>query len=142
MNTQKILIASFTSLFIATSAYAELTTTVTPTQATTPSTNTAEIPTPTTESNKICLIKGTPESTNYKVIRRIKAGKGTYGSVVDLYPTISKIAHRYKADAVINYNGSQRFGFWPWRVVRPVITGTAIKFNSPVDCNKLNGQLI
>ncbi|MDY6490130.1 hypothetical protein, partial [Acinetobacter faecalis] len=67
MNTQKILIASFTSLFIATSAYAELTTTVTPTQATTPSTNTAEIPTPTTESNKICLIKGTPESTNYKV---------------------------------------------------------------------------
>ena len=39
MNTQKILIASFASLFIATAAHAELTTTVTPTQATVPSTN-------------------------------------------------------------------------------------------------------
>ena len=142
MNTQKILIASFASLFIATAAHAELTTTVTPTQAAVPSTNTAEIVTSTTESNKICLIKGTPESTDYKVIRRIKAGKGTYGSVVDVYPTISRIAHRYKADAVINYNGSQRFGLRPWRIVRPVITGAAVKFNSPLERNKRNGGLI
>ena len=46
------------------------------------------------------------------------------------------------ADAVIHYNGSQRFGFWPWRFVRPVVTGTAIKWEPArdVDCAAAGGH--
>ncbi|MFC6052410.1 hypothetical protein A6M14_00985 [Acinetobacter sp. Ac_877] len=138
----KIIIASLAGLFITTTSHAELSTTVTPVQTNNVTTNNVEVATPNDQAKMICLIEGNPSNTDYKVIKRIKAGKGTYGSVVDLYPTISTIATRYKADAVINYNGSQRFGFWPWRIVRPVITGTAVKFNSPIDCQQLNGKLI
>ena len=96
----------------------------------------------TVSNNSICLIQGTPANVDFKTVKRIKAGKGTYGSVEDLYPTVKYIANRYQADAIINYNGSQRFGFWPWRIVRPVITGVAVKFNTPTDCASLNGKLI
>ena len=42
-------------------------------------------------------------------------------------------------NVVINYNASQRFGFWPWRIVRPVVWGTAVKWKTPVDCKQLGG---
>lgn len=92
----------------------------------------------------LCLIKGTPIQSDYKVVRRMKLGKGTYGSFQDLYPEFKRIGAHYKADAVINFNESQRFGFWPWRVVRPVLTGTAVKWESstPLDCNALGGKQI
>lgn len=134
--------ASLISLFIVTSAHAELTTTVSPTQVDKVTTNTVEIIISNDQEKMICLIEGNPSNTDYKILKRIKAGKGTYGSVEDVYPKIIAIANHYNADAIINYRGSQRFGFWPWRIVRPVITGTAVKFNSPLDCNQLNGKLI
>jgi hypothetical protein len=48
------------------------------------------------------------------------------------------------ADAIINYNGAQRFGFWPWRLVRPVLTGTAIKWNGAhaPDCVATGGSTL
>lgn len=70
----------------------------------------------------------------------MKIGKNTYGSVTDLYPKILDKAAKLNADAVIHYNASQRFGFWPWRFVRPVMTGTAIKWQStPPSCQSLGG---
>jgi hypothetical protein len=36
-------------------------------------------------------------------------------------------------DAIINYRGGQRFGFWPWRIVRPVTYGTVVKWEEKTD---------
>lgn len=94
-------------------------------------------------STPICLIKGTPTNHQFTEIKRLKIGKGTYGSVTDLYPRIVDKTHKLGADAVIHYNASQRFGFWPWRLVRPVMTGTAIKWlSTPPSCQSLGGTEI
>ena len=81
-------------------------------------------------------IKGTPDSSQFQIKKRIKVAKGTYGSVVELYPRFAERAHQVCGNVVINYNASQRFGFWPWRFVRPVIWA-ALKFK-PIQNRKLN----
>lgn len=90
----------------------------------------------------LCLFTGAPPSDyRYVVIKRLKFGKGSYGSVNDVLPRLVEEAHALGADAVIEYNGSQRFGFWPWRFVRPVVRGTAIKWSPSrsVDCTSIGG---
>lgn len=87
----------------------------------------------------ICAIKGTPDSSQFQVKKRIKVAKGTYGSVEELYSRFAERAHQVGGNVVINYNASQRFGFWPWRMVRPVILGTAVKWNTPVNCAAMGG---
>ena len=95
------------------------------------------------KTTSICLISGTPTGYQFTEIKRIKVAKGTYGSVTELYPKILNKAHKLNADAVIQYNASQRFGFWPWRIVRPVMTGTAIKWlSTPPSCASLGGTEI
>ncbi|MEB3753453.1 hypothetical protein [Acinetobacter sp. MD2(2019)] len=88
----------------------------------------------------VCLIEGVP-TTAYTEIKRIKIAKGTFGSVTDLYPRIQERAQHLGATAIINYHSTQRFGFWPWRFVRPVMTGTAVKWqsNTAPDCKTLGG---
>jgi hypothetical protein len=58
-------------------------------------------------------------------------------------PKLIEKSRSLGADAVIDYNGSQRFGFFPWRFVRPVVSGTAIKWTPPrsVDCEAIGGHL-
>ena len=87
----------------------------------------------------ICAIKGTPDSSQFQIKKRIKVAKGTYGSVEELYSRFAERAHQVGGNVVINYNASQRFGFWPWRIVRPVVWGTAVKWNTPVNCKELGG---
>ena len=87
----------------------------------------------------VCAIKGTPDSTQFEIKKRIKVAKGTYGSVVELHPRFAERAHQVGGNVVINYNASQRLGFWPWRIVRPVVWGTAVKWKTPVDCKQLGG---
>ncbi|CAG69574.1 MULTISPECIES: hypothetical protein [Acinetobacter] len=87
----------------------------------------------------VCLVNDIP-SQQYVVIKHVKVAKGNYGSVQDLYPKLGKVAQQLNADAIVNYNASQRFGFWPWRIVRPVATGTAVKWTSTqVNCTSLGG---
>ena len=71
-------------------------------------------------------------------------GKGTYGSVTDLLQKLTDMANAVGADAIINYAGSQRFGFWPWRMVRPVVRGTAIKWvaQQKPDCAAVGGVTV
>ncbi|OTG65476.1 hypothetical protein [Acinetobacter silvestris] len=105
--------------------------------------NTAETTAVTnTHANPICLVEGIPSTDQFRTIKRIKIAKGTYGSVVELYPKFAASARKLGADAVVNYNGSQRFGFWPWRIVRPVVWGTAVKWNTAIDCKTLDGKEI
>lgn len=96
----------------------------------------------TTANPPICLIEGTPSAEHYKSIKRIKAAKGTYGGFEEVKPKLAIVARKYGADVVINYHQSQRFGFWPWRIVRPVLTGTAVKWNTPFNCAALGGKEI
>jgi hypothetical protein len=91
----------------------------------------------------ICLFTGTPPPEfTYTVLKELDYGKGSYGSVNDILPKLVEDAKAAGADAVIHYNGAQHFGFWPWRLVRPVVTGTAIKWSPAhdVDCASAGGH--
>ena len=59
------------------------------------------------------------------------AREGTYGSVLDELPRFVRGPRRPAATRSSNYNGGQHFGFWPWRLVRPVLTGVPVKFDGP-----------
>ncbi len=91
----------------------------------------------------ICLFTGVPPAEfTYTEVKDLDYGKGSYGSVNDILPELVKDAKAAGADAVIHYNGAQHFGFWPWRLVRPVATGTAIKWTPArdVDCASAGGH--
>ncbi|WP_299010532.1 hypothetical protein [uncultured Shewanella sp.] len=96
------------------------------------------------EALDICLVTGTPANIKYEKIQKIKIGKGTYGSVTDILPAFADEANALGANAVINYIGSQRFGFWPWRFVRPVVRGKAVKlnFDSGKTCEDIGGASV
>jgi hypothetical protein len=92
-----------------------------------------------------CFFAGSPPpDESYTVIRQFKIGKGTYGGVKDILPRVASRAQQMGADAVINYTSSQRFGFFPWRVVRPVVGGVAIKWTTPKkrDCDAMGGATL
>ena len=77
-----------------------------------------------------CLYAGAPRSdVKYRSLGNVRLGKGTYGGVRDELPAFVAEARAKGADAITSYNGAQRFGFWPWRLVRPVLTGVAVKFD-------------
>jgi hypothetical protein len=82
------------------------------------------------EGRDLCVFdNAAPSDMPYQVVHKLKVAKGTYGGVKELLPKFVQEALAYKADAIVDYNSSQRFGFWPWRVVRPVVSGTAIRWN-------------
>jgi hypothetical protein len=96
------------------------------------------------KNTKICLIAGLPNNNaDYTLIKRIKFGKGSYGRVNDALPSLIDQAKVLKADAIINYEGSQRFGFWPWRITRPILRGDAIVWaaKEKVNCEEVGGVL-
>lgn len=96
-------------------------------------------------STNMCFFSGVPSSdVSYTIIKNVKVGKGTYGPVTDVLPLLAAQASKLGADAIINYSGSQRFGFWPWRFVRPVVRGVAIKWNAnpAPGCDSLGGTLL
>jgi hypothetical protein len=103
----------------------------------------AEVPEPETSKPGICLFTGKPPAEYpYTTIKKLKYGKGSYGSVNDLLPKVVEDAKAAGAEAIIHYNGAQHFGFWPWRFVRPVVTGVAIKWSPArdVDCAGRGGH--
>lgn len=93
----------------------------------------------------LCFFAGKPPSdVKYTVIKRLKVAKGTYGGVTQILPKFASQARGYGAHAIIDYTGSQRFGFWPWRMVRPVVRGTAVRWSTPPsqDCATLGGSTL
>jgi hypothetical protein len=96
-----------------------------------------------TANANFCLIAGTPSAEfKYSIVKTVKFAKGSYGGVKDVLPIFVEEAKIAGADAIIDYAGTQRFGFFPWRLVRPVLRGTAIKWEgtAPVDCEKAGGM--
>ena len=112
------------------------------TPATTESRTRAALPPP-PELADFCFVPATPAAGTYTVIRRIKLGKGSYGLITDILPKFAANAKRLGADAVIEYDGAQRFGLFPWRVVRPVVHGVAVKWTEPpVSCGAVGGTTL
>jgi len=111
-------------------------------------TATADVPPASTAAaptGDFCFFAHTPASdVAYTTLRELRVGKGTYGGVKDLLPKLVAEARAMGGDAIIHYDGAQRFGFWPWRMVRPVVHGVAIKWKVPVapDCNAVGGTLL
>lgn len=94
---------------------------------------------------KFCFIHGRPAGdASFTVVRKLKVGKGTYGKVTDILPQLALRAQRLGANAVVDYDAGQRFGLLPWRLVRPVVRGTAIRWNGtpPADCTALGGATL
>jgi hypothetical protein len=92
-----------------------------------------------------CFFAETPPADQkYTVVKKLKVGKGTYGGVKDILPKLADHARKQGADAIMNYTGSQRFGFFPWRMVRPVVRGVAIKWTDPKkpDCAAMGGSTL
>lgn len=92
-----------------------------------------------------CFFSGRPPSDQkYTIVKKLRVGKGTYGGVKDVLPSLADRARKNGADAIMNYAGSQRFGFWPWRFVRPVVRGVAIQWTgaSKLDCAAIGGTTL
>ena len=94
--------------------------------------------------NAVCLIQGVPPAGfHYVQLRKLAAKKGTYGSVAQMLPGLGEQALALGGRAIINYNGGQHFGFWPWRLTRPIVTGVAIRWEgSTPDCKAAGGATI
>jgi hypothetical protein len=94
------------------------------------------------EGRDLCVFgHGSPIGQPNQALGKLKVAKGSYGGVKELLPELVQQALALKADAIVNYNSSQRFGFWPWRLVRPVVTGTAVRWTGKPDksCEALGG---
>lgn len=85
-----------------------------------------------------------PAEAQYTIVKKLKLGKGSYGGVKDILPRFAEQARKLGADAIMEYTGSQRFGFFPWRMVRPVVKGIAIKWVDPQkpNCNEIGGTTL
>jgi hypothetical protein len=92
----------------------------------------------------ICVMKGVAQPpVKYGLVRRMKLGRQTFGGIRPLTAKMVQQARMEDADAIFNYRASQRFGFWPWRFIRPVVWGDAVQINNAeaFDCEKLGGEL-
>lgn len=84
-----------------------------------------------------------PSAGTYTTVHKLKVGKGTYGSVSEMLPQLVAKARHEGADAIVDYDGAQRFGFWPWRMVHPVVHGTGVKWSGPApDCAASGGTTL
>lgn len=97
-------------------------------------------------TERVCLLAGfLPSEYKFVDIGRIKATKGTYGSVDEITIAIAKEARRLGADAVVGLQANQKFkGPLPWRVTSPTGDGMAIKVTpeSPkLDCMLAGGRV-
>lgn len=75
---------------------------------------------------EFCAFEDFPQGVPFKVLGVVKAAKGTYGGADYLRPIIQEKVNAKGGNAVANYHEGQRFGFWPWRMIRPVASGDAI----------------
>ncbi len=116
-----------------------------PTAASTPVAAAASAPVSSMPNGNFCLYAGSPPpDIKHRALGHVKLGKGTYGGVRDELPVFVAEARAKGADAITSYNGSQRFGFWPWRLVRPVLKGVAVKFDDGKvpDCAATGGSTL
>jgi hypothetical protein len=94
------------------------------------------------KASDMCFYAHRPTGdVRYDVLDKVKEGKQTYGSVRDLLPRLAAEARKSGGDAIVDYDAGQHFGFWPWRMVRPIAHGTIIKWAGQApDCSSSGGK--
>ncbi|MBR4783939.1 MAG: hypothetical protein IK012_01630 [Fibrobacter sp.] len=92
--------------------------------------------------NDFCFFDTEPNGAAFTVLKRVVVGGGFYGSADGLKPKLEDKAKKQGGNSVANYKGSQRFGFWPWRFIRPVVSGDAIQILNAngKSCEELGGH--
>ena len=90
----------------------------------------------------ICIFDYTP-NIEYSSIKYYKSGSNLIGPVSRVMPKFLNYADRLDGNTIINFEGKQKFGFWPWRLVRPVVYGTAVEWEAKSDasCKQLGGRV-
>ena len=93
---------------------------------------------------EFCYFETEPNGAAFKVMGKVQVGGGTYGSAAGLLPKLEAKAKARGGNAVANYRGSQRFGFWPWRFIRPVVSGDAVQILNAhgKSCQELGGTTL
>lgn len=94
------------------------------------------------EIDEFCLFKASPpDDVKFRTLGEVKHAKGTYGPAKDIVPVLVSKASALGANAIANYSGAQHFGFWPWRLARPIVHGTAITLlgDKPLKCSEIGG---
>src|SRR2546425_9510255 len=92
----------------------------------------------------ICVISGVPpREARWAILKSLKVGRQTYGPAEICLQEMVRQARRLGADAIVNYHGAQHFGFWPWRFIRPIAEGDAVRIDNPeaFNCAALGGKL-
>lgn len=92
---------------------------------------------------EFCFFTSNPpaEGVEYQLLKNAKAAKGTYGSVTEVIPKFETRVQDLGGNAAINFKASQRFGWWIWRLVRPVASGRAINITNTngLSCHDMGG---
>ena len=93
---------------------------------------------------EFCAFEDFPQDVPFKVLAPVKAAKSVYGSADALRPVIKEKVAKRKGNSVANYHENQRFGFWPWRVIRPVASGDAIVIlnSRGKSCAEMGGEAL
>lgn len=77
--------------------------------------------------NEFCYFETEPQGAAFKVIKKKTIVAGNFfGSTDGLLPKLEDKVTKRGGNSIANFNASQRFGFWPWRVIRPITSGDAI----------------
>jgi len=106
----------------------------------------AAVPAPEAQHDEgsFCFYTGRPSSgPGFTTLRKLELKKGSYGGVAQMLPRLAEDARQAGGDAIVDYDGAQRFGLFPWRMVRPVVHGVPIKWNGPApDCAASGGTTL
>ncbi|MBR2075687.1 MAG: hypothetical protein IKB43_11910 [Fibrobacter sp.] len=91
---------------------------------------------------EFCYFETEPNGAAFKVLRKAVVGGGSYGSTESLKPTLEQKVAKLGGNSIANFKASQRFGFWPWRFIRPVVSGDAIQILNAngKSCEELGGR--
>lgn len=89
-----------------------------------------------------CYFDTEPNGAAFKVIGKVHLGGNFYGSANGLLPGFEKKVKARGGNSIANFKASQRFGFWPWRFIRPVVSGDAIQILNAngKSCEELGGH--
>ena len=92
--------------------------------------------------NDFCYFDTEPNGAAFTVLKRAVVGGSFYGSTEGLKPKLEQKVKGLGGNSIANFKASQRFGFWPWRIIRPVVSGDAIQILNAngKSCEELGGH--
>ena len=89
-----------------------------------------------------CYFDTEPNGAAFTVLKRAVVGGTFYGSTEGLKPKLEQKVKGQGGNSIANFKASWRFGFWPWRFIRPLVSGDAIQILNAngKSCEELGGH--